>query len=43
MLDQEVSKPGFDKLEEGAKAEEHDAHKCEGGAPEEKKEAAPST
>ena len=42
MLDQEVSKPDFDKLEEGAKAG-HDAAKSEGDAPEEKKEAAPST
>lgn len=42
MLDQEVSKPDYDKLEEGAKAG-HDAAKSEGDAPEEKKEAAPST
>ncbi|KAM3735792.1 hypothetical protein ACB098_10G114200 [Castanea mollissima] len=39
--DQEVSKPDYDKLEEGAKAG-HDAAKSEGDAPEEKKEAAPS-
>lgn len=43
MLDQEVSKPGDGKLEGGEKADQQVAAKVEGGASEEKKEAAPVT